>query len=69
MQVIDPVEDYVVLMQSIFDFNQIKQLLASGKLKVSFHISDENQYQLDEDPDPWSASWKNGNKKRKKYKF
>jgi len=34
VQVIDPVEDYVTLMQSIFDFNQIKNLLGSGKLKV-----------------------------------
>ena len=34
IQVIDPVEDYVTLMQSIFDFNQIKNLLGSDKLKV-----------------------------------
>eukprot|EP00088_Acartia_fossae_P013844 TRINITY_DN17318_c0_g1_i1.p1 TRINITY_DN17318_c0_g1~~TRINITY_DN17318_c0_g1_i1.p1 ORF type:complete len:563 (-),score=106.87 TRINITY_DN17318_c0_g1_i1:601-2289(-) len=35
VKVIDPVEDYVQLMQSIFDFGQIKQLVGEGgKLKV-----------------------------------
>ena len=38
MEVIDPVSDYGALMETLFDFNQIKQML-SGQLQnvYGFH--------------------------------
>ena len=34
VEVIDPVTDYAALMESLFDFDQIQQLLTSGKFRI-----------------------------------
>ena len=36
IQVIDPVSDYAELMESLFDFNKIRQLFSDGNFKLAF---------------------------------